>query len=285
MKISPIGICVVDAIKYVFENIRPLTLLILQIMVLTLLANMAINFLSGNNLFINPTFSNLEAALLSAPLFLLGAFITFTLALAPSLVIYRQVILGEPFEINLFKVIIQKRFWYGLWANIKVGIFLFLVIIALLITLFLAIYLGTLITHGSDLSSLNVFAELQDSPAKYIVLSAFTVLTLLIVYFAYALVIFVPVFAYIDKKASFEESWRTLKGHKLFIFGLLLVVSLAPLFFLALISFLAALFIVDPSTSSAFWANEGKSFVGLYLNTFFVAAVAISYQNIINLKK
>ncbi len=280
MKLNPLGQCVAEAVKYLSANFIPLTILLLQILGLTLVVTMGLNYAVGNELFVAPSFTNLNSALLTFPVFMAGAFITFILALAPSLVIYRQVVLGEPFELNLLKVIIQKRFWYGLWANIKVGFVLFLVAIALLLILLATSLIVSLITQASDSGSFNPFEFFQDSPLKYVYLSAFFVFILGAVYLAYACVIYVPLLAYIDKKASFVETWKILKGHKLFIFGLLLVVSFAPLFFLAVIQVLLAKIMHDTSGSSLFWLNGVKSLVGLYFNVFFVAAVAMSYQKL-----
>ena len=285
MKLNPVGQCAAEAIKYITSNFIPLTLLILQILVLTLVVTMGLNYTVGNDLFVAPSFTNLDSALLTIPVFIAGAFITFTLALAPSLVIYRQVVLGEPFEMNLIQVIIQKRFWYGLWANIKVGFVLFLVTIGLLLVLLATSLIVSFITHISDSGSFNPFEVFQDNPLKYFFFSAFFVLILGVVYLAYACVIYVPLLAYIDKKASFTETWQILKGHKLFIFGLLIIVSFLPLFVLTLVQLILTMILQEASGISLFWLNEAKSLIGLYFNVFFVASIAFSYQKIMKPQK
>ncbi|MBP6951926.1 MAG: hypothetical protein KBD36_05260 [Alphaproteobacteria bacterium] len=287
MKKLAVFACVSDSIRYFFTNIKSISYLVLQVYALMIFTNFLIDWIMNVNLFsysLDPfvqEHTSLNTILIKAFVFLWGIFLAIPLKISIS----RHIVLNELFNFNFLNLIQQKRYFYCFLASLKmtVGIILisFLAILLFNLLLILLILILSLLMNGGAFPSVSEFS----GSAQIVTIIIMAIFSSFVSFFIYCLFsigfIYVSLFAALDKKAQFSESWKITKGHRFRIFWIMLLIGIVTTVPYIVIMFPLSYLATGSIVGQTPLLMPLSMFIGLYLSIFLTAAVAITYRSLI----
>lgn len=273
--------CVSKSIRYLFNNIRSISLLVLQAYVITIAVTLLLSQITGINILTPNIDPFQESPPLSTyyPAFFI-ALLSQILWISFKVSIPRQIILQEPFDSNLLRLTLQKRYWYCLWATLKlwvaVALTYLLVVIALIIVFAIFAFLYGVLSALINEEALSGIEDYLGILVAALIVVFFFLLQMLVV----AIFIYIPLFAAIDKKASLGESRKLTKGNRFriamilfFIYSLILLPSF-------IIMFPTAYLTSGSLWKQPFWLPYITNLIVLYLGTLMPTSIAFSYLSL-----
>lgn len=292
--------CISGSATYSFVNIKSISILVLQIFAATIIPQWIIGLVSETNLF-SLVENNDPTQMLSAGstviLFfsiLWGMFLSVALKLSIS----RNIVLGEPFTVNLLTLVQQKRYWYCFWASLKMFAAIYLIYVLLSFALvfvnaiILAIFVLILALFGVAVSftnpSISAFVESLSSIALItiitigIILSIFLIVSdILICGSVLVSFIYVSLLAALDRTAKFSTSWKLMKGNRLRMLGVMLFLLIATSLLFAGIKLPLSYLTTGSFLRSPPWLVLFENLLGLYLFLPLTVAIALSYRSLL----
>ena len=272
--------CFSEGLSYVVKNFSSLSLLIVQVFVILSIGNVLFPYLIVQNIYGIENEMNIFIGFSLT----LGTLLSIAASAFLVLPIYRNIILKEPFEANLLKIVIEKRYWYGLWATLKMYISalgltlgvlspVVIVLLILLLPLIVAIF-----TSGPESTVFLgfLYSSLFSQTGIFVSLGLLFIVALVIFIYALANYIYAPLLAFIDKIASVRDSWRLCTGNRLRISGLLFC-----LYFIVgagvLLFYFPAIYSINESEHYSSVFLMLCSYLNLYFGAFFAAVIGVSY--------
>ena len=291
MKKLPVFACVSDSLRYFFTNIKSVSFLIIQVYALMIFTNFLIDWITDVNLLsysLDPfvqEHTSLNTILIKIFVFLWGIFLAIPLKISIS----RHIVLNELFNFNFFNLIQQKRYFYYFWASLKmtVGITLTSLLAILVFNLLLILFLLLLIFIFSFLMNEGAFPSISEfsgdtQVVTMIIIAAFSSLVSFFIYCLFSIgFIYVSLFAALNKKAKFSESWKITKGHRLRIFWIMLLIGIVTTVPYIVIMFPLSYLATGSIVGQTPLLLPLSMFIGLYLSIFLTAAIAFTYRSLI----
>lgn len=283
-KISILG-CVSDSIKYLLENIRSISFLVLQVYAATIVSHFILFKLIPVHIFVAGIVNTLI-------FFLLGT--SFTVSVS------RHILLREPFNISLPNLMLQQRYWYCMWATLKWWLATYFVsilfeIIFIILLLLIIFVFGILIYFLPAETLLSYFTDNMDLIMT--ALGIFSSIFLIFLFIVFAIgFIYISLFAAIDKKAKLRESWKLTKGNRTRIGAVLflvyLIISIPPTVIMLPTWYSRMGWILNPTSTSPdlalmstniqvfSWESWISTLIALFLSPLLAASIALSYQSL-----
>ena len=288
MKKISILSCVFESIKYLFDNIRSISLLALQIYGVTIISTLLLSKITGVNLFNSYSdLSNVDSPILLVCATLFMGLLASILGISFKLSLSRHIALKEPFNTSLLRLIQQKRYWYcflatlKMWAAIILVCLLVLVVFLLLLLILFGIFLLLLTLMQVDaISSLSEFLNSFSSMLIISLTGLIYLICVVIFLFITAIFIYTPLLAAIDQKGSLRDSWKLSKGNLLKIAMILLVTYIIPTIPYTLLTFLISYLATGSILMQPLCFSLFSGLIGLYVSIPLTASIAFSYRSI-----